>query len=122
MRLAIALLFLLFSSASFAQSASPEGTFRDKFGTTVRFSYCGNGTQLCAVLLNIGGASRTTANLAFVNQRVVKANKTSARSWKGTVNFFGMKANGTITLVKPDTINVKGCRGILCQTLAFRRT
>lgn len=32
----------------------PNGTWRDSFGTTLEFSLCGEGTQLCATLLGSG--------------------------------------------------------------------
>ena len=119
--LAIPLLAAL-SAPAFAQEINPEGTWRDKFGTVVDFSYCGDGTQLCAVLRDVQGKSRTEANLAYVNQQVIQADRTAANKWQGTVIFDGSKASGTVTQVAADTIEVQGCRaGIFCQTLAFNR-
>jgi len=119
--LAVSLLAVM-AAPSFAQEATPEGQWRDKFGTTVEFSLCGDGTQLCAVLLDVQGKSRTKANLAYVNRQVVKADKTAANEWQGTVTFNGTTAAGKVTQVAADVMEVEGCKAaILCQTLAFNR-
>jgi hypothetical protein len=114
--------FFLFSAVSLAQEATPEGVWRDEYGTTLKISLCGDGTQLCAVLLDVQGESRTEANLAYVNQQVLQADMTAPNKWQGTVVFDGKEAHSTITQVAADTIEIEGCRAaILCQTLAFNR-
>lgn len=123
MRALLALsVFALLSTAVPAQAASPEGDWRDSFGTTLRISLCGDGTQLCGVLLDIQGESRTEENLVYVNQQVMQANPTGPNQWQGSVVFNGSKATSTITQVAPDVIEIEGCKAlILCQTLAFER-
>ena len=112
----------LISTSAMAQEGSPNGTWRDEFGTTIQFSLCGDGTQLCAVLLDVQGESRTEANLAYLNQQIMQADQTAENEWKGTVTFDGSDAASTITQVAPDTIEIQGCRAaVLCQTLAFSR-
>lgn len=115
--------FAMLSSGVVAQEATPDGTWRDSFGTTLQFSLCGDGsTQLCATLLGVQGKSRTDGNLAFVNKQIMQADQTAANEWKGTVMFDGNKAESTITQVAADTIEIQGCRAVvLCQTLAFAR-
>lgn len=121
------LLTLMMTSAlvtgAFAQSASPEGTWVDDWGTTLEISYCGDdGAQVCAVLLDVQGESRTEANLAYVNQQIMQATMVAEHQWKGTVIFEGSEAEGTMTQTGPDTIEIQGCRVlILCETLAFQR-
>lgn len=112
----------LLAVPAFAQQAGPAGTWRDSFGTTMQFSMCGDGTQLCATLLDVQGKSRTPSNLAFINKQVMQASAAGANKWKGTVMFDGAKADSTITQVSADQVNIQGCRVIiLCQTLAFKR-
>ncbi|UXN68009.1 hypothetical protein N8A98_00360 (plasmid) [Devosia neptuniae] len=114
--------FALLSSGAVAQEAVPDGTWRDSFGTTLQFSLCGEGTQLCATLLEVQGESRTEGNLAFVNKQIMQADQTAANEWKGTVMFDGSEAESTITQVAADTIEIEGCRVVvLCQTLSFSR-
>lgn len=114
---------LLISSGAFAQDASPEGEWRDEFGTTVSVSHCGDdGTQVCVVLLDVQGDSRTEENLAYVNEQIMQAEMTAPNEWQGTVIFEGSEAQGTLTQVEANTIEVQGCRaGIFCETLAFQR-
>ncbi|MEO8684727.1 MAG: hypothetical protein ABI414_07795 [Devosia sp.] len=114
--------FALFSSASYAQEPSPDGTWRDEFGTTIQFSLCGDGTQLCAVLLDVQGKSRTEGNIAFLNKQIMQADQNAENEWKGTVMFDGAEAESTITQVAANTIEIQGCRAVvLCQTLSFSR-
>ncbi|WP_156458232.1 hypothetical protein [Devosia epidermidihirudinis] len=123
MRSMLALTALAFlSTVSMAQETGPAGTWRDSFGTTMKFSMCGDGTQLCATLLEVQGKSRTPSNLAFVNKQIMQAKAAGANKWKGTVTFDGAKADSTITQVSADQVNIQGCRlMILCQTLSFNR-
>ena len=123
MRTALASAMLaLVSTVAMAQQASPEGTWRDEFGTTIQFSLCGDGTQLCAVLLDVQGQSRTEGNLAYLNQQIMQADRTAENEWKGAVQFDGSQAQSTMTLVAPNTMQIQGCRmAVLCQTLSFAR-
>ena len=123
MRATVALTALaLFSSPTLGQEASPEGIWRDSFGTILQFSLCGEGTQLCATLLDVQGESRTEGNLAFVNQQIMQADQVAANQWRGAVMFDGSEAESTITQVAPDTVEIEGCRAVvLCQTLSFNR-
>jgi hypothetical protein len=127
---ACAVCFLIAASAlpSFAQDApppvDPNGSFVDSFGTSFSFSLCGEtGTDLCGVLTNLEGESATEENLAFVGKQVMRAAQSAPNQWKGSLSAGGIRADATITMVDPDTIEIQGCRAvILCQTLAYRRT
>ncbi|WP_137150385.1 hypothetical protein [Devosia sp. FKR38] len=100
----------------------PTGQFKDSYGTAFKFSPCGSGTDLCGVLLDIQGQSRTKENLALVQKQVVKAEQVSDNQWKGTVELNGSVAQATITQVSADQVEIQGCRAaILCQTLVFKR-
>jgi uncharacterized protein (DUF2147 family) len=113
----------LLSAGAIAQEPTLEGEWRDEYGTTLEISYCGeDGTHVCAVLLDVYGESRTEANLAYVNQQIMQAAMTAENEWKGTVIFEGREAEGTLTHVAPDTIEIRGCRALIfCETLAFQR-
>ena len=107
--------------AALAQTATPEGSWRDRYGTIFDISLCGNGTDLCATLIDIQGDSRTEKNLAYVNQQVLEAARTAANEWRGTVIYNGSEAAAKVTQNGPDTLSIQGCRAILCRTLVFRR-
>jgi uncharacterized protein (DUF2147 family) len=109
---------------AFAQSASegPVGTWQDQWGTTFTFTMCGDGTQLCGVLNDIQGDSRTEESIALVDTQVVQANQTGPGQWEGAINVDGNEAQATLALVDENTIEITGCRaGILCSTIAYER-
>ena len=112
---------LLPTFAQEATRADPSGVFKDSYGTTFTFSLCGEGTDLCGVLNDVQGRSRTEENLQYVGQQVMQADLTAPNKWKGTVIFDGSRASATITQTGPDTVAIQGCRGIFCQTLEFER-
>ncbi len=115
-----ALALLAAPSLAQEQVASPEGTWIDAEGTSFTFSLCGDGTDLCGVLNDIQGASRTPENLAYVNQEVVVAEQTAPGRWEGTINYGGRSAGAKVTLVAEDALDITGCQlGILCQTITF---
>jgi hypothetical protein len=104
------------------RAANPNGVFVDDYGTSFTFSLCGDGTDLCGVLNDVQGNSRTQENLAYVNQQVMQAELVSENQWKGTVIFGGQQASATVTQTGPDTVEIQGCRGgLFCQTLEFNR-
>ncbi|WIJ25269.1 hypothetical protein [Devosia sp. RR2S18] len=120
--LAVGALCAAAASPTFAQdAATPEGTWQDKWGTTFTFSMCGDGTQLCGVLNDIQGDSRTEENLAFVDQQVVQGNQVAPNEWKGNIALNGGNAEATVELVDPDTISITGCRGIFCSSIEYER-
>ncbi|HEY8576791.1 MAG TPA: hypothetical protein VIL88_10675 [Devosia sp.] len=109
-----------------AQEASgtfdPNGTFVDQWGTTFTFSLCGDGTALCGTLDVLKGDSATEENLAFVGKQVMQAAATGPNEWKGALEAGGISAEATVTQTSPDTIDIQGCRAILCQTITYTRS
>nr|WP_314255979.1 hypothetical protein [uncultured Devosia sp.] len=105
-----------------ATAADPSGTFVDSYGTSFKFSLCGDGTALCGVLTNLEGESATEENLAFVGKQVMQAEQVGENEWKGALEAGGISAEATVTMTSPDTIDIQGCRAaILCQTLTYNR-
>jgi hypothetical protein len=109
-------------AAAAVQSTDPTGTFVDEFGTSFQFTLCGDsGTDLCGVLATLEGESATPENLAFVGKQVMQAAQTAPNEWKGSLTAGGISAEATVTKTGPDTIDIQGCRAILCQTLTYNR-
>ena len=121
--LAIGVLCAATALPVFAAGSTPDGTFVDSFGTSFKFSLCGDsGTDLCGVLTNLEGKSATPENLAFVGKQVMQAKQTAPNEWKGSLAAGGISADATVTQTGPDTIDIQGCRAaILCQTLTYNR-
>lgn len=122
--LAAASLAALFAAPVFAQdAASAEGTWVDRWGTSFTFSLCGEGdANLCGVLNDIQGDSRTEENLAFVNQQVVEGVPTGANKWEGTISLNGGNAKAIVELTGADTLKITGCQGILCNSIDYTRS
>ena len=108
---------------TFAQDSAldPTGSFVDEWGTTFTFSLCGDGTELCATLDVLEGDSATEENLAYVGSQVVQALPAGPSVWKGTIDAGGLSGETTITQTGPDTIDIEGCRAIVCHTLTYTR-
>lgn len=120
--LAIGVLCAATAIPVFAAGGSPNGTFVDSYGTSFKFSLCGDGTALCGVLTNLEGQSATAENLAFVGKQVMQAQQVAPNQWKGSLSAGGISAEATVTMTGPDTIDIQGCRAaILCQTLTYTR-
>jgi hypothetical protein len=121
--LAVAMLLAATAVPALARDAAsnPNGTFVDKWGTTFTFALCGNGTTLCGTLDVLKGKSATKENLAYVGKQVMQAQQVKANTWKGKLEAGGMSAEATATQITPDTIEIRGCRAILCGTVVYRR-
>lgn len=112
----------LFAVPTMAQDASPNGTWKDQWGTTFTFELCGDGTQLCGTLNDIQGDSRTEENLAFVDQQVVQGTQTGPNKWEGAIALNGGNATATVELTGPDTLKITGCQAaILCSSIDYQR-
>ena len=104
-----------------AAAPGPEGTFVDEYGTSFTFTLCGDGTALCGLLNTLKGDSATEENLAYVGTQVMQAEASGPNQWKGSIAAGGLSADATVTQTGPDTIDIEGCRAILCQTLTYTR-
>jgi uncharacterized protein (DUF2147 family) len=118
---ASSVLLLVGAGAALAQSAAIEGSYRDRYGTVFAISTCGEGGTICAVLKELQGDSRTVENLEFLNKLVLEATPIADNQWEGALTFNGATATAVITLEDANTLNIKGCRGILCASLNFVR-
>jgi hypothetical protein len=110
------------ASPVLAQQASPDGVWKDRWGTTFTFKLCGDGTQLCGTLNDIQGDSRTPENLKFVNQQVVQGTQTAPNKWEGNISLNGGGAKAVVTLVDANTIKLTGCKaGIFCSSIDYKK-
>ena len=122
MRLRLGFLsFVLLSVGALAQETSIEGDWIDKWGTSFRMSLCGDGTDLCAVMTDLQGESRTEENLVYLNEEVFQGEQIAPNQWQGTMIYGGGEAKGTVTQTGPDTIEIEGCEGLICNTIEYNR-
>jgi hypothetical protein len=119
--LSAAALSVLLVAPAIGQDLSPDGVWKDRWGTTFTFELCGDGTQLCGVLNDIQGESRTDENLAYVNQQVVQAEMIAPNKWEGTIALDGGSAKATVEMTGADALKITGCRAILCSSIDYER-
>lgn len=111
-----ACVFVAMTTAAFAVE-SPAGTWQSVDGST-RFevTLCGDGTQVCAKLVYLGGKAATPENMQYLNQYVLQGAKRALENkWRGQAEYLGEIVKGTMTLIGADTMTINGCKGALCQ-------
>lgn len=118
---AVALAATLFTSPALSQDLDPTGTWVDQWGTTFTFQLCGDGTQLCGVLNDIQGGSRTEENLAYVNQEVVAADMVAPNKWEGAIALNGGNAKAIVEMIDENTLKITGCQLIICNSIDYQR-
>jgi hypothetical protein len=111
----------LFTTPALSQDIDPTGVWVDQWGTTFTFELCGDGTQLCGVLNDIQGNSRTEKNLAYVNQEVVAADMVEPNKWEGAIALNGGNATATVELLGENTLKITGCQFIICNSIDYQR-
>lgn len=119
---AAAALLAALAAPALAQDMDPNGTWVDRWGTSFTFELCGDGTQLCGVLNDIQGDSRTEENLQFVNQQVVQGDMVGPNKWQGAIALNGGNATATVEMTAPDTLKITGCQAVIfCSSIDYQR-
>ena len=110
------------TTAAFAVE-SPAGTWQSVDGTT-RFevTLCGDGADVCAKLVYLGGEAATPENLQYLNQYVLQGAKRALENkWRGEAEYLGEVVKGTMTMVGANSMTINGCKGALCQKFELVR-
>lgn len=116
-----------FTLAAFATApalASPAGVWEIEMrDSRYNVTMCGDGTQLCAELIWLGNGADNAENLPYLNTLLIDhASQTKPNQWKGNMSIYGQAAAGTITMVGPDQITLKGCVAfVICRTYQMYR-
>lgn len=105
-----------------ALAEDPTGTWQSTTGESrYHVSYCGDGTQLCAKLTWLRTDARTDENLALLNRYVVRgASAVDDNEWQGQLTYNGDTYQGRVKLTG-DSITMRGCKGVFCQSMKFKR-
>lgn len=121
-KLALTLVIVAAAAPAMAADLNPVGNWEVTTGEArYKVTNCG-GEKLCAKLTWLRADARTPANLKLINTYVVKgAAATKTNKWAGEVIFEGQSYDGSVTMVSADTLRLKGCSGILCQSFEFNR-
>lgn len=110
-------------AASPAFAGDPTGTWQSTTGESrYKVTYCGDGTQICAKLTWLREDAKTRENLAYLNHYVVKgAVPAGENNWQGAVAYAGDMYEGSVTMVSDNSLKLKGCKGMFCQSMSFVR-
>jgi uncharacterized protein (DUF2147 family) len=118
------LLLALTLQSAVAADPSPVGRWEVTTGES-RFDvvYCGDGKELCAVLVWLRPDARTEENLAQLHKYVVRKARPEddKTTWTGEVLFDGKSYRGTMTLISNNRMSVHSCMGLLCDTFELAR-
>lgn len=83
---------------------------------------CEDGRSICAKLTWLSPNTRTAENVRYLNTYVVRGARPAAQNkWRGTINYGEEKVSGSVTLTGPNTMRLKGCKAIFCQSMTFNR-
>lgn len=102
---------------------SPVGTWQSVDGTT-RFevTLCGDGAEVCAKLVYLGGAAATPENMQYLDQFVLQGAKRALENkWRGQAEYLGEIVKGAMTMLGANTMTINGCKGALCQKFELVR-
>lgn len=106
------------TGVAFAGDLSPVGEWQTKSGESrYQFSYCGDGTELCAKLTWLRKDARTAENLKYLNKFILKgAEKAAPNKWNGSIRYKGDTIGGSVILLDAQTMKLRGCKLIFCKT------
>jgi uncharacterized protein (DUF2147 family) len=104
--------------------ASPAGVWElDTRDTRFQIELCGDGTQLCGMLVWLSDADYNDQYLPYLNTPVAnRIGQSGANRWKGAMQLFGRSITGTITQHSEDAMSLKGCAFlVVCKTYQMYR-
>jgi uncharacterized protein (DUF2147 family) len=102
---------LVASAPSLAAEVDPLGLWELKSGDSrFDFTYCGDGTRLCAKVVWLNDYQMTTpARKQLGTNALEQAVHVGANTWKGPMTYDGHTATATLSFTSPDNLVVSGC-------------
>ncbi|WDR04020.1 DUF2147 domain-containing protein [Devosia algicola] len=108
-----------------AQTLNPEGRWEiESRDSRYDVKLCGDdGTRLCATLVWLGNGGDSPENRPYLNTMILDTIPlVGSAKWRGTLSLYGHQARGTVTMVGPDQMSLRGCfLGIICRTYQMYR-
>ena len=104
--------------------ASPNGVWElETRDTRIQLQLCGDGTQLCGMLVWLSDADYNQQYLRYLNMPVARQMAPAgAGRWKGNMQFLGHKMSGSITQRSADHLTLSGCVFlVVCKTYQLYR-
>ncbi|HTN60758.1 MAG TPA: hypothetical protein VL147_04310 [Devosia sp.] len=104
--------------------ASPNGVWElETRDTRIQLQLCGDGTQLCGMLVWLSDADYNQQYQRYLNTPVAnKMRPAGPNRWKGALQLFGYNMSGTITQNSADHMTLSGCAFlVVCKTYQMYR-
>ncbi|WP_375451528.1 hypothetical protein [uncultured Devosia sp.] len=104
--------------------ASPNGVWElDTRDTRIQLQLCGDGTQLCGMLVWLSDADYNAQYRRYLNTPVATGMAAAGPGrWKGTLQLLGYKMSGSITQQSEDQMTLSGCAFlVVCKTYQMVR-
>ncbi|WP_029040682.1 DUF2147 domain-containing protein [Cucumibacter marinus] len=122
--LAALVLVLTGVPAAQAENFNPHGIWEPP-GKEARYrvTLCGDGSQLCALVVYIRPDQQTERNKKYIGTYLFeKLPRTGPNRWRGQVTLEDTTINGTVEMVGRNELKVTGCvLLVLCDNLVMTR-
>jgi len=105
-------------------SITPEGNWQAEDGDSrYLVTFCGDGTQLCALLTWINPNKINDRNQQYIDKYVIyQAKRTRPAEWRGDINIYGTIVGGSLKLLGSNVVKVTGCAyWLFCQSFLLKR-
>lgn len=114
----------IFASMVVPALASPNGVWElDSKDTRFKVELCGDGTQLCGMLVWLSDVDYNEQYKPYLNRSMAdRMTPSGPNRWKGTIQLLGHRLNGTITQRSEDHMTLSGCALlVVCKTYEMYR-
>lgn len=104
--------------------ASPAGVWElETRDTRFQIELCGDGTQLCGMLVWLSDAAYNEQYVPYLNTPIAEGiRRNGANRWKGAMQLFGQDITGTITQGSENQMTLTGCAFlVVCKTYQMFR-
>ena len=104
--------------------AAPDGVWElETRDTRIQLQLCGDGTQLCGMLVWLSDADYNKQYQRYLNTPVAnRMAPAGPNRWKGDLRLLGYKMSGTITQQSEDHMTLSGCAFlVVCKTYQMYR-
>lgn len=104
--------------------ASPVGLWElETRDTRFQLELCGDGTQLCGMLVWLSDADYNEQYLQYLNTPMAdRIDQSGPNRWKGAMRLFGQNITGTITQRSDDVMTLQGCAFlVVCKSYQMFR-
>jgi len=120
----VALVAISMIAPAVAQDNAVVGVWQPDKDSDYTASMCGSkNDRFCLTVTELRGGMRKPENLKYLGKDLINQAKQSGKNrWKGTIDFFGISGDTTVTLQNANTLHLKACAYIVvCKEITLKR-